>query len=84
MHDIFHIRLLRPHYNNGLGTDVLPIEVDCAVKFEVEKIMDHRQVRGENHYLVRWKGYDQCEDMLLNKTQLEHSVQLLEELKRQY
>ena len=63
IHNVFHVSLLRPHRDNGLGTDVLPIDVDGEVEFEVETILKHRQIRGEDQYLVRWKGYDQSEDM---------------------
>ena len=66
--------LLRTHQDNGLGTDVLPIDVDGEVEFEVEAILKHRQIRGEDQYPVRWKGYGQSEDMWLNETQLEHSA----------
>ena len=56
----------------------------CLVEFEVEAILKHRQIRGEDQYLVRWKGYDQSEDMWLNEAQLEHSAQLLEDFRRQH
>ena len=49
----------------------------------METILKHRQIRGEDQYLVRWKGYDQLEDMWLNEAQLEHSAQLLEDYRRQ-
>ena len=42
IHDIFHVSLLRPHQDNGLGTDILPIDVDGEVEFEVETILKHR------------------------------------------
>ena len=83
IHDVFHVSLLRPHWDNGLGTGVLPIDVDGEVEFEVEAILKHTQIRGEDQYLVRWRGYDQSEDMWLNETQLEHSAQLLEDYRRQ-
>ena len=82
IHDVFHVSLLRPHRDNGLGTDVPPIEVDGDMEFKVKSILKHRQIRGEDYYLVRWKRYDQSEDMWLNEAQLEHSVQLLEDFGR--
>ena len=48
IHDVFHVSLLRPHQDNGLGTDVPPIEVDGDMEFEVEAILKHRQIRGED------------------------------------
>ena len=48
IHDIFHVSLLRPHRDNGLGTDVLTIDINGEVKFEVEAILKHRQIRGED------------------------------------
>ena len=48
IHDVFHVSLLRPHRDNGLGTDVPPIEVDGDMEFEVEAILKHRQIRGED------------------------------------
>ena len=48
IHDVFHVSLLRPHRDNGLGTDVPPIEVDGDMEFEVESILKHRQIRGED------------------------------------
>ena len=53
IHEVFHVSLLRPHRDNGLGTDVPPIEVDGDMEFEVEAILKHRQIRGEDQYLVR-------------------------------
>ena len=53
IHDVFHVSLLRPHRDNELGTDVPPIDVDGDMEFEVETILKHRQIRGEDQYLVR-------------------------------
>ena len=80
--DIVDVNVLRPHGKNGLGMDIPPIEVDGEVEFEVEKILKQRQLIGEDQYLVRWKGFDQSEDMWLNETQLDHSSLLLENFKR--
>ena len=47
IHNIFHVSLLRPYEDNGLGAAVPPIEVEEGQEFEVEKILQHRTVRGE-------------------------------------
>ena len=47
IHDVFHVSLLRPHRDNGLGTDVPPIDINRDMEFEVETILKHRQIRGE-------------------------------------
>ena len=26
--------------------------------YEVEKVLNKKIVRGKNHYLIKWKGYD--------------------------
>ena len=48
VHDVFHVSLLRPHRDNRLGTDVPPIDVNGDMEFEVESILKHRQIRGED------------------------------------
>ena len=47
IHDVFHVSLLRPHRDNGLGTDIPPIDIDGEVEFEVESILKHKHIRGE-------------------------------------
>ena len=47
IYDVFHVSLLRPHQDNGLGTDIPPIDVNGDMEFEVEAILKHRQIRGE-------------------------------------
>ena len=48
IHDVFHMSLLRPHHDNRLGTDIPPIDINGDVEFEVEAILKHRQIRGED------------------------------------
>ena len=48
VHDVFYVSLLRSHRDNGLVTDIPPIDVDGEVEFEVETILKHRQIRGED------------------------------------
>ena len=42
IHDVFHVSLLRPHQDNGLGTDVPPIDIDGDMEIEVKAMLKHR------------------------------------------
>lgn len=35
---------------------------DGASEYEVEKILDHKKIRGVQHYLVKWLGYSNEEN----------------------
>lgn len=67
VHDVFHVSLLRPYDDNGLGTTVPAIEVDGEQEFEVSAILKHRVVRGEDQYLTSFTGFDASENMWLNE-----------------
>ena len=34
-----------------------PVEVDRVEEWEIEKILNKRNIRGIEKYLVRWKGF---------------------------
>jgi len=34
-----------------------PVEVEGVEKWEVEKILNKKKMRGVEKYLVRWKGF---------------------------
>ena len=61
VHPVFHVSLLEPYKSDGrVQPPPPPIEVEGALEYEVESILDHR-FRGRRHprasYLVAWKGY---------------------------
>ena len=41
--------------------------------------MGHREKRGERQYLVRWKGFDDSENLWLSEAELVHARDLLGE-----
>ena len=77
IHDVFHVSLLRPYNSNGMEARVPPIVVDETEEYEVERILQHRALRGKTQYLVRWKGYDQSEDMWLDESELVNAADVL-------
>ncbi len=38
------------------------LEDQTAVEYEVARILDRRVVRGQEQFLIRWKGYGANED----------------------
>jgi Chromo (CHRromatin Organisation MOdifier) domain len=43
----------------------------------VERIVDHKKVRGINKYLIKWKGFGNHENVWRTERQLHHSPELL-------
>ena len=40
-------------------------------RYDIERLVKHRMVKGKEQYLVRWRGYDQDEDTWEDKSELE-------------
>ena len=67
-HPVFHVSKLAKYANDG-RVQPPPIEVDGEFEYEVERILDHRDVNirkrkkgrspsdSEIQYLVKWQGY---------------------------
>lgn len=65
VHDVFHVSLLKKHVTDGrTAPPPPPIEVDGEQYFHIERILDHRFIKGGKkgnrarpEYLIRWEGY---------------------------
>ena len=62
IHPVFHVSLLEPYREDGrCQPPPLPIVVDGALEYEIERILSHRQVKQGKRvrfdYLVAWQGY---------------------------
>jgi hypothetical protein len=63
IHPVFHISLLEkapPGAPPAPDIQIEPINPDQV--YEVETILDHKQIRKKTHYLIRWKGYPDSEN----------------------
>ena len=47
VHNIFYVSLLHDWHNNGVHTDVSPIETDGEAEYEVGEIKGHHVCNGE-------------------------------------
>jgi len=61
-----------------------PMVIEGEEEWEVEKIMNKRQVRGKDKYLVRWKGCTAEEDTWESRENLKNASDLVEEFEKEY
>ena len=47
VHNMFYVLLLCDWQDNGIHTDMLPIEIDGEAEYEVSGIKGHREQNGE-------------------------------------
>jgi len=84
MHPVFHAHLLKPATPNDptrfsnrellRSGPTFPNEEE----YEIEAIVDHRDIRGHREYLVHWLGYLSSDDSWVKEKDL-HAADLLEE-----
>ncbi len=86
VHPTFHVSLLklvshdasRPNreYNSRPPPDLVHNEPE----FEVHAVLKSRQLKGrEREYLVKWKGYHSIHASWVNKSDMEHAQEAIEE-----
>jgi hypothetical protein len=81
-HPVFHVDRLAPWQGNDIQGHEPPapepIEIDEALEYEVEQILDSRKYRNQLQYLVKWQGYDKGHNSWEPATNLTHCAELLE------
>ena len=87
-HPVFHVDRLSPWQGNNIqGQEPpppAPVEIDEALEYEVENILDSCRYRNQLQYLVKWKGYDTGHNTWEPATNLTHSADLVEEFHTQH
>ncbi len=81
LHDVFHVVLLEP-YNARPGYEPPAVEdIEEDPQWEVESIVSHRIVKGEDQYLVKWLGWSQEHNQWMIAEDLNNAETLLEDFK---
>jgi hypothetical protein len=90
-HPVFPISLTKPHKNvtedrfpnRSNNPAPIPDLIDGEEEWEIEKIVKHRlqnakNKRGPKEYLVRWKGFDESEDLWLPESSFSNAPEVLQ------
>ena len=66
IHDVFHVDLLTLAHVDPEKTYPAPPPVEIPgedyPEYEVEKIVGEKIIRGQKHYLIKWKGYSELDN----------------------
>jgi transposase InsO family protein len=76
LHNVFHISLLEPwkkRDNNTGDTMPIPDLEDNDEEYEVEGVKDIKQIKGQTHYLVKWKGWPAEYNQWVDEEDMEHA-----------
>jgi len=62
----------------------LPVIIEREEEWEVERILNKRQVRGKDKYLVRWKGFTAESNTWERRENLKNAKEAIEEFEKEY
>ena len=62
----------------------LPVIIKGEEKWEVERILNKRRVRGKDKYLVHWKGFTAESDTWEGRENLKNAKEAIEEFEKEY
>jgi hypothetical protein len=84
-HNVFHVSQL-DHYTPPVvgqpSSEPHPVIVEDSEEWEVERILDSKQLYRKLHYLVRWAGYSHIRTSWEPFENLENARELIDEFHR--
>ena len=76
-HFIIHAALLESASDNTRLTKIINVKEYENQNYVVEKILEKNQINKTNHYLVKWKNYDNSKNIWKSIEHLEKIQQML-------
>lgn len=80
-HKVVHVSKVKPFYQTARfgdrGAQPSFELIDGEPEWEVESILDKKIMYGKPYYLVKWMGYDHCEDSWIRRDALYHALDLV-------
>jgi len=87
IHPVVNISRVRRYVGQVKGQrkeQPAPVIIKEEEKWEVERILNKRKVRGKDKYLVRWKGFTVESDTWEGRENLENAKEAIEEFEKEY
>jgi hypothetical protein len=82
LYSIFHVSLLEPyHRREGVEPPGLTLLDDDEV-FDVEAILDERELRGEHQFLIKWDGYTKAHNTWEPLENLENVLDMIDAFRK--
>ena len=85
VHPVFHVSLLEPCKGSNYPNKHPPPEViGDEEEYEVEEILDSHRQRGYVQYLLKWKGYPNCDNQWEPPANLGNAEDILQDFLLKY
>jgi hypothetical protein len=78
LHSTFHVSLLEPYHRREGVEPPGPTLLDDDEVFDVEAILDERDIRGEHQFLIKWEGYTKAYNSWEPLENLENVLDMIE------
>lgn len=82
VHDVFHVSQLKPLV--GSIDFEQPIDVEGQQEFEIDRIVDVRDVRNQREYLCKWKGYGDYENSWVKAVDMGNASELVSQFESSF
>ena len=86
IHPVFHVSLLKSYIEPEIIDDRKlpspppePVTIEDHEEFEVERILDRRTKYRQTEYLVKWKGYPECDTLWEPLKNLDNAAEVIVE-----
>jgi len=87
IHPVVNVSRIRRYVGQIEGQrkeQLLPVIIEGEEEWEVEKILNKRQVRGKDKYLVCWKEFTAESDTWEGRENLKNAKEAIEEFEKEY
>jgi len=87
IHPVVNVSRIRRYIGQVEGQrkeQLAPVIIKGEEEWEVERILNKRQVRGKDKYLVCWKGFTAESNTWEERENLENTKEAIEEFKKEY